>query len=47
MGAHSFYVYILASRIGGTLYVAVTSNTTTFFLNSDFREYWIVRLRRR
>jgi putative endonuclease len=26
MGAHSFYVYILASRIGGTLYVGVTND---------------------
>ena len=26
MGARSFYVYILASRIGGTLYVGVTNN---------------------
>ena len=25
MGGRSFYVYILASRIGGTLYVGVTS----------------------
>jgi putative endonuclease len=26
MGARSFYVYILASRIGGTLYIAVTND---------------------
>jgi putative endonuclease len=26
MGAHSLYVYILASRIGGTLYVGVTND---------------------
>src|SRR5467141_2677829 len=26
MGARSFYVYILASRIGGTLYIGVTNN---------------------
>jgi putative endonuclease len=26
MGAHSFYVYILASRIGGTLYVGETND---------------------
>jgi putative endonuclease len=26
MGAHSFYVYILASRIGGTLYIGVTND---------------------
>jgi putative endonuclease len=26
MGARSFYVYILASRIGGTLYVGVTND---------------------
>jgi len=26
MGARSFYVYIVASRIGGTLYVGVTND---------------------
>ena len=26
MGARSFYVYILASRIGGTLYIVVTND---------------------
>jgi putative endonuclease len=26
MGTRSFYVYILASRIGGTLYIGVTSD---------------------
>jgi putative endonuclease len=26
MGARSFYVYILASRIGGTLYIGVTND---------------------
>jgi putative endonuclease len=26
MEAHSFYVYILASRIGGTLYIGVTND---------------------
>jgi len=26
MGASSFYVYILASRIGGTLYIGVTND---------------------
>jgi putative endonuclease len=26
MGARSFYVYILASRIGGTLYLGVTND---------------------
>ena len=26
MGSRSFYVYILASRIGGTLYVGVTND---------------------
>jgi putative endonuclease len=26
MGARSYYVYILASRIGGTLYIGVTSD---------------------
>jgi len=26
MGARNFYVYILASRIGGTLYVGVTND---------------------
>ena len=26
MGAHSFYVYILASGIGGTLYIGVTND---------------------
>ena len=26
MGARSFYVYILASRIGGTLYISVTND---------------------
>ena len=26
MGARSYYVYILASRIGGTLYVGVTND---------------------
>ncbi len=26
MGAHGFYVYILASRIGGTLYIGVTND---------------------
>ena len=26
MGARSFYVYILANRIGGTLYVGVTND---------------------
>jgi len=26
MGARSYYVYILASRIGGTLYTAVTND---------------------
>jgi predicted GIY-YIG superfamily endonuclease len=27
MGARSFYVYILASRIGGTLYIGVTKRS--------------------
>jgi putative endonuclease len=26
MGAHIFYVYILANRIGGTLYIGVTND---------------------
>jgi putative endonuclease len=26
MGAHQFYVYILANRIGGTLYIGVTND---------------------
>jgi putative endonuclease len=26
MGAHQFYVYILASHIGGTLYIGVTND---------------------
>ena len=26
MGARSYYVYILASRIGGTLYIGVTND---------------------
>jgi putative endonuclease len=26
MGSRSFYVYILASRIGGTLYIGVTND---------------------
>ncbi|MCK1638199.1 GIY-YIG nuclease family protein [Bradyrhizobium sp. 157] len=26
MGTHSYYVYILASRIGGTLYIGVTND---------------------
>ncbi len=26
MGARNFYVYILASKIGGTLYIGVTSD---------------------
>ena len=26
MGARSFYVYILASSIGGTLYIGVTND---------------------
>jgi putative endonuclease len=26
MGARSFYVYILASRIGGTIYIGVTND---------------------
>ena len=26
MGARTFYVYILASRIGGTLYIGVTND---------------------
>ena len=26
MGARQFYVYILASRIGGTLYIGVTND---------------------
>jgi putative endonuclease len=26
MGARSFYVYILANRIGGTLYIGVTND---------------------
>jgi len=26
MGARNFYVYILASRIGGTLYIGVTND---------------------
>jgi putative endonuclease len=26
MGARSFYVYILASRIGGTLYIGMTND---------------------
>jgi putative endonuclease len=26
MGARSFYVYILASRVGGTLYIGVTND---------------------
>jgi putative endonuclease len=26
MGARSFYVYVLASRIGGTLYIGVTND---------------------
>jgi putative endonuclease len=28
MGARSFYVYILASHIGGTLYIGVTNDLT-------------------
>ena len=28
MGARSYYVYILASRIGGTLYIGVTNDCT-------------------
>jgi putative endonuclease len=28
MGARSYYVYILASRIGGTLYIGVTNDLT-------------------
>ena len=26
MGSHSYYLYILASRIGGTLYIGVTND---------------------
>ena len=26
MGARSYYVYVLANRIGGTLYIGVTNN---------------------
>jgi putative endonuclease len=26
MGAHSYYVYILASKIGGTIYIGVTND---------------------
>jgi putative endonuclease len=26
MGAHHFYVYILANKIGGTLYIGVTND---------------------
>jgi putative endonuclease len=26
MGAHGFYIYILASKIGGTLYIGVTND---------------------
>ncbi len=26
MGARSFYIYILASRIGGTLYIGITND---------------------
>ena len=28
MGARCFYVYILASRIGGTLYIGITNTSS-------------------
>jgi len=33
MGARSFYVYILASRIGGTLYIGVTMTSFAEWLS--------------
>jgi predicted GIY-YIG superfamily endonuclease len=35
MGARGFYVYILASRIGGTLYIGVT--TTSFAASTSIK----------
>ena len=30
MGARGFYVYILASRLGGTLYIGVTNDHSPY-----------------
>jgi predicted GIY-YIG superfamily endonuclease len=34
MGARSFYVYILASRIGGPLYIGTSASPTISFVAS-------------
>lgn len=51
MGARSYYVYILASRIGGTLYIGVTNNLIRRvgehrlrLVESFTKEYDVVRL---
>jgi putative endonuclease len=51
MAARSFYVYILASRIGGTLYIGVTNDLVRRvaehrlkLLESFTKKYEVVRL---
>ena len=51
MGARSYYVYILASKIGGTLYIGVTNDLIRrvaehklMLVESFTREYGVVKL---